>query len=740
MTPGAIKNCRRLFLEVKLFRLNQFYFGNDFHGLRDQCEIASLAHTPGTGVCQPMQTLCRFLGANKLAVILFILSLAFVSSAQADPDEVITNFTQADSNIGERLFLETRFAQFFFTNSSGDANFQLTTNDPVMAVLETISAPVPGPFAATSLGAMNCRQCHLVDEEGYGPYGNNTLGNRTYADFARHSPVPEIGDGRTHTSRNSPMLVESLSPSQSPQFLEPGFLFSPTSNYDALMPGQPPLFLHRDGQFASAHDLIIDTLTGRNYGWRPTEYATALAHIAHIIRDDDGRGYLASQARGGQFSTTFSGLTAYRNIFSGYASYLGDPRFISRYLISPQYRLDMNDPKLTDDQILQTVAALIQVYLESLTFSRETNNAFNGSPYDVFLMKNGLPQQPAANETSAQYARRLLRLVTQLSQPQFVTDPDDGEFTTHAQSFQFGPAELEGLKIFLAEKNSPPGSGGNRIGNCAACHAPPAFTDFIFHNTGATEEEYDAVHGLGSFQNLLVPEFAVRESNYDAYLPPTPNHPQATGRFEMSPTTNNPGEVDLGLWNVFANPDFPAPQAGLRQILPKLLGLISPQITVATMSGNQFAFTGTNGPPGGTYYVLISTNLALPLADWTVMATNTFDAQGHFHCVSSIASDASQEYYRLSLAMPSTADVLPRTIALFKTPSLRDLGHSSPYLHTGRMDSIEDLLRFYQNFSNKARAGEVRNAATELRDISLDDTAIAPLAAFLRSLDEDYTD
>ncbi len=94
----------------------------------------------------------------------------------------------------------------------------------------------------------------------------------------------------------------------------------------------------------------------------------------------------------------------------------------------------------------------------------------------------------------------------------------------------------------------------------------------------------------------------------------------------------------------------------------------------------------------------------------------------------------------LSLVLPSTEAVLPLTIGLFKTPGLRDLGHSDPYLHTGRMNSIEDVIRFYQNFSNKARAGDVRNAAPELRDISLDDSTIVPLAAFLRSLDEDYTD
>jgi hypothetical protein len=30
-----------------------------------------------------------------------------------------------------------------------------------------------------------------------------------------------------------------------------------------------------------------------------------------------------------------------------------------------------------------------------------------------------------------------------------LTDPADGEFETHTQSFQFGPDELEGLKIFF---------------------------------------------------------------------------------------------------------------------------------------------------------------------------------------------------------------------------------------------------------------------------------------------------
>ena len=404
----------------------------------------------------------------------------------------------------------------------------------------------------------------------------------------------------------------------------------------------------------------------------------------------------------------------------------------------------------TDEQILDTIASLIDAYLHNLTFAQDSNGVdfigvgtpiFNGSPYDVFLIKNGLPRLPEPGETSVQYSRRLRQLVVQLSQPQFVTDPADGSFETHTQSFEFGPRELDGLKIFLADRNTRLEDPSASIGNCATCHSPPAFTDFIFHNTGATQEEYDDIHGAGSFKQLYVPELAVRQSNYDAYLPPTPNHPGALGTFETPPTTNNSGQVDLGLWNVYANPDFPAPQAGLWQITPQLMGMISPQINEVKISNGHFIFSGTKGVPGGTYYVLASTNLLLPATNWVMIATNAFDQLGYFSSSVPIAPEASQIFYKLSLPVPPPAEVLPRTIALFKTPTLRDLGHSDPYLHTGRMNSIEDVILFYKEFSSKARNDEVRNAAPELRDISLNDNfAMESLAAFLHSLDEDYTD
>jgi hypothetical protein len=41
-------------------------------------------------------------------------------------------------------------------------------------------------------------------------------------------------------------------------------------------------------------------------------------------------------------------------------------------------------------------------------------------------------------------------------------------------------------------------------------------------------------------------------------------------------------------------------------------------------------FSGTNGPAGAQYRILTSTNLSLPLTDWTPVATNVFAPDGSY--------------------------------------------------------------------------------------------------------------
>src|SRR5262245_37486071 len=63
--------------------------------------------------------------------------------------------------IGERLFLETRFSQFFFARAHGDANATLLSGDPVVDRTVTAGGSLSGPFAGF---AINCRSCHFVNE------------------------------------------------------------------------------------------------------------------------------------------------------------------------------------------------------------------------------------------------------------------------------------------------------------------------------------------------------------------------------------------------------------------------------------------------------------------------------------------------------------------------------------------------------------------------------------------------
>jgi hypothetical protein len=62
---------------------------------------------------------------------------------------------------------------------------------------------------------------------------------------------------------------------------------------------------------------------------------------------------------------------------------------------------------------------------------------------------------------------------------------------------------------------------------------------------------------------------------------------------------------------------------------------------------SSLVIAGTNGLANDVYYVLTSTNLALPLASWTPIATNTFDASGHFSVSLPYSEGDEQQYYSI---------------------------------------------------------------------------------------------
>lgn len=607
----------------------------------------------------------RFMATAVFCAISAIVSGSPIVRAQegpADPPEI---------TIGERLFLETRFAQFFkqFLSGGAGVNDSLPVGDPVMNTTLTVGEPLPGPFAGLS---MNCRACHLVDEHVETPGGTM----RTYADFARRSPIPAREDGATTVPRNSPTLV------------------------NATLPRTGGLLLHFDAEFATTADLVKDTFTGRNFGWLPGERALAIAHLARVVREDDGSGGLALDFGGLPYTVVLTGT---------------DPSIPEEFRLPEEFRV--NVATASDADIFRAVSTLVSAYTEGLVFSQDETGAFNLSPYDVFLEMNGLPHKPAARETTSEYSRRLLTLIERLerdSRLSWVTHnphkkhrrhhrhlkfvkrnpaTEDGKFQFHDQPFKFGREELQGLKIFFAEPSHVPSLSESlkrgKTGNCIACHQAPTFTDFRFHNTGATQAEYDRIHGSGTFAHLPIPALRERNANHDQYLPATEQHPHARGPFRAVPMPGNPNLTDLGVWNVFANSDFPASQRRIRRIL-----------CVDTL---------TAGLPG----------LSVPSAQ-------ADEALDHVIESAAFAGGCSEQA------------LLPTSIAVFKTPGLRDLGHSAPYMHTGQFDTLEQIVTFYRMSSDLERADRLRNGDRELSGIRLSDQDVGPLTAFLKALNEDY--
>jgi rhamnogalacturonan endolyase len=66
---------------------------------------------------------------------------------------------------------------------------------------------------------------------------------------------------------------------------------------------------------------------------------------------------------------------------------------------------------------------------------------------------------------------------------------------------------------------------------------------------------------------------------------------------------------------------------------------VPPTISTASISGNNFLLTGTGGFPGATYYIISTTNLALPRALWSRVSTNIFDPSDNFSFSQSVTSN-----------------------------------------------------------------------------------------------------
>lgn len=78
--------------------------------------------------------------------------------------------------------------------------------------------------------------------------------------------------------------------------------------------------------------------------------------------------------------------------------------------------------------------------------------------------------------------------------------------------------------------------------------------------------------------------------------------------------------------------------------------------------------------------------------------------------------------------------VFPDFVSAFKTPSLRGVTATAPYMHHGALATLEDVLAFYSDLPGKPLAG---HRELTLAPLDLSPTERASLIAFLHALDPD---
>jgi hypothetical protein len=80
-----------------------------------------------------------------------------------------------------------------------------------------------------------------------------------------------------------------------------------------------------------------------------------------------------------------------------------------------------------------------------------------------------------------------------------------------------------------------------------------------------------------------------------------------------------------------------------------LLVTQNPKFITFASSNGQMVFSGMNGMPGNTYWILTGTNMAQPLASWRPVDTNQFDSNGDFSFTNALDYTKPEQFFILEL-------------------------------------------------------------------------------------------
>jgi len=115
---------------------------------------------------------------------------------------------------------------------------------------------------------------------------------------------------------------------------------------------------------------------------------------------------------------------------------------------------------------------------------------------------------------------------------------------------------------------------------------------------------------------------------------------------------------------------------------------------------------------------------------------------GAFGKLSGLAPSADTGF-RIYAGQPEKMDLgrwnvepIDNNLAAFKTPMLRNIQKTGPYLHNGMYDNLEDVILQKIRLSELAKAGKLINPDPEYMKMNISEADVPHLVAFLKTLEE----
>jgi hypothetical protein len=198
---------------------------------------------------------------------------------------------------------------------------------------------------------------------------------------------------------------------------------------------------------------------------------------------------------------------------------------------------------------------------------------------------------------------------------------------------------------WIVENGNLLGSGANCLGTNTITIGGFSYTNYpAFTNNGAVFETLYDIRNTNGTLNIIGgamylhqnDKFAAVNINGAPLSPGTYTAAQLSAAYP----TNFPAT-----WTALAGSTYSAASGS---ITVGTVQLKIPTITSIGINGSALTITATNGTLNGTYYLLTSTNIALPLSQWTPVLTNVFDGFGNLNLTTNVVNSSNvQQFYIL---------------------------------------------------------------------------------------------